>query len=227
MFWFPFFRRRKPAAPTPQPATAPVIVSPAPIDTHPVSPRPAPRTIPAIDRRVRRHFYNERGFQTYASFFEHWDGFITAGHCLTEAQDLTPPFARGDVICQPDGLDAALIGCNLPSAAPPAPYAGQDVVMMGYPAGARTAEIRKGKVYIARPGAPGNWIAHIIDPDEPVVTGMSGGMVMDAGSGEPIGIIITRNSPADLNNDRDPDESCDFTALSAVWEAVMATRLIS
>ena len=49
---------------------------------------------------------------------------------------------------------------------------------------------------------------------------MSGGPVVDADSGLPLGIVITRNSPADLNNDRDPDESCDFIALSAVWEAV-------
>jgi len=55
---------------------------------------------------------------------------------------------------------------------------------------------------------------------------MSGGPVVDADSGEPLGIIITRNSPADLNNDRDPDESCDFIALSAVWEAAMRNQNI-
>ena len=61
-------------------------------------------------------------------------------------------------------------------------------------------------------------------PDEPVVTGMSGGPVLDAKTLEPIGITITRNSPADLNNDRDPDESADFIALSSVWEAMTANR---
>ncbi len=79
-------------------------------------------------------------------------------------------------------------------------------------------ETRKGVVYFER-GA-GQWIAHIRDPDEPVVTGMSGGPVIDTETGEPIGIIITRNSPADLNNDRDPDESADFIALSSVWDAL-------
>lgn len=81
-------------------------------------------------------------------------------------------------------------------------------------------ETRRGHVYIERGAGSGTWIAHIETPDEPVVTGMSGGPIVDADSGAPIGIIITRNSPADLNNDRDPDESCDFIALSAVWEAV-------
>ena len=81
-------------------------------------------------------------------------------------------------------------------------------------------ETRHGHVYIERGAGSGTWIAHIESPDEPVVTGMSGGPVTDADSGKPIGIIITRNSPADLNNDRNPDESCDFIALSEVWEAV-------
>lgn len=79
---------------------------------------------------------------------------------------------------------------------------------------------RTGRVYFER--STGQWIAHIFEPDEPVVTGMSGGPVLDAKTLEPIGITITRNSPADLNNDRDPDESADFIALSAVWDAMSA-----
>lgn len=187
-------------------ATTPLVQSASPLST-----------IAGPD--VRRHFYNEAGFQTYASFFQYWEGWITAGHCLSEAAELIPDFADGDVICHPDGLDAALIGCTLPQNCPAAPFPGQEIICIGYPAGCRTAEIRRGKVYMQRPNAP-SWIAHIIDPDEPVVTGMSGGAVIDAASGTPIGIIITRNSPADLNNDRDPDESCDFTALTDVWTAV-------
>jgi len=84
---------------------------------------------------------------------------------------------------------------------------------------------RVGKVYYER--LPGTWIAHIENPDEPVVTGMSGGPVIDAKTGEPIGIIITRNSPADLNNDRDPDESCDFISLAALWDGAMKERAVS
>ncbi|MEP3892349.1 MAG: hypothetical protein ABJN69_17950 [Hellea sp.] len=48
--------------------------------------------------------------------------------------------------------------------------------------------------------------------------------VIDEATGEPIGIIITRNSPADLNNVRDSDESYEFIALSAVWDAVMKAQ---
>ena len=168
---------------------------------------------------MRRHFYNERGFQTYASFFAHWGGWITAGHCLTEAAHKVPPFTNGEVIQRPGGHDAALIGCTLPNACPAPPRERQKIIIVGYPAGSDIPARREGFVYIQRPGMDGQWIAHIETPDEPVVTGMSGGAVMDAATGTPIGIIITRNSPADLNNDRDPDESCDFIALDAVWHA--------
>ena len=174
---------------------------------------------------VRRHFYNERGFQTYGSFFPHWDGWLTAGHVLSEANHLLPPFASGDVWNWPHGLDASAIGISLPKTPPPAPSHGQSLIVQGYPAGSRHLEERKAKAYFER--SPGVWIAHILMPDEPVVTGMSGGAVIDAQSGEPIGILITRNSPADLNSDRDPDESCDFVSLSAVWHAINEGDLVA
>lgn len=144
---------------------------------------------------------------------------------MTDTNDLLPPFAGGDFTTWPDGLDAAILGCKLPAKRPADPVIGREVICKGFPAGARHLEIRRGKVYYQR--QPGTWIAHIKTPDEPVVTGMSGGPVIDAATGEPIGIIITRNSPADLNNDRDPDESCDFIALSAVWDAAMKTQNIA
>ena len=188
---------------------------------------------PTGELDIRRHFYNERGFQCYASFFAHWGGWITAGHCMTETNDLLPPFAQDDVKSDvksdfktwPEGLDAAILGCKLPVKRPSNPIIGQTVICKGFPAGSRNLETRTGKVYFER--NPGTWIAHIEDPDEPVVTGMSGGPVIDIDTGEPIGVIITRNSPADLNNDRDPDESCDFISLAAVWDAVMMTNRIA
>lgn len=146
---------------------------------------------------------------------------MSAGHCLTEAQGHLPDFATGQPIAKwPDGLDAALVGCALPANRPANPVIGQDVILQGYPAGCRYMETRTGRVYFER--SPGQWILHIFEPDEPVVTGMSGGPVLDAKTRQPIGIIITRNSPADLNNDRDPDESADFIALSSVWDAIQS-----
>ena len=174
---------------------------------------------------VRRHFYNERGFQTYGSFFAHWDGWITAAHVLEEAKNLTPDFAKGAILSRPNDLDACLIGCDIPNTPPPKPQNGLSVYCIGYPAGSDAPARRDAKIYLERPGQNGQWIAHILSPDEPVVTGMSGGAVFDARTHTPIGIVITRNSPADLNNDRDPDESFDFIALSAVWQAINGDKI--
>ena len=218
MSLFSFFRRKRPTPPVQSPAQNSVQSTP-PRDWSPV------KSQPSGDLDIRRHFYNERGFQCYASFFAYWGGWITAGHCMTETNDMLPPFAKGDFETWPDGLDAAMLGCKLPVIRPANPAIGQAVICKGFPAGARHLETRSGKVYFER--NPGTWITHIEEPDEPVVTGMSGGPVVDAASGEPIGIIITRNSPADLNNDRDPDESCDFISMAAIWDAVMISQNIA
>ena len=210
---FRFFRRAKPS-PKALPVAASALVG-----------EPLQAVKPKADINVRRYFHNEQHFQCYTSWFAHWDGWISAGHCLTEAQDHLPDFAaKAAVIKWPDGLDAALVGCTLPRARPKDPIIGQNVILLGYPAGSRHMEERTGRVYFER--NPGQWILHIFEPDEPVVTGMSGGPVLSADTRQPIGIIITRNSPADLNNDRDPDESADFIALSAVWDAAQAPRIV-
>lgn len=167
---------------------------------------------------IRRYFHNERGFQCYTTWFSHWGGWISAGHCVSEAMGHAPDFTKGACLTWPDGLDAALVDCDLPATSPPSPIIGQSVILKGFPAGSRSLESRGGRIYHER--QKGQWIVHITEPDEPVVTGMSGGPVIDVASGKPIGIIITRNSPADLNNDKDPDESADFIALSDVWNAL-------
>lgn len=208
---FDFFKRK---SRTPRPQIEPDPVKLKVSDRMTYGTQPAPSS-PVT---VKRFFHNERGFQCYTTWFSYWGGWISAGHCVTEANQHAPDFAAGDMISWPDGLDAALAGCTLPKTSPPSPVIGQDVILQGFPAGSRTMETRTGRVYYER-GA-GAWIAHIFEPDEPVVTGMSGGPVICVKTQQPIGIIITRNSPADLNNDRDPDESADFIALSEVWTAL-------
>jgi len=215
----------KPPRTVPQPQIKPkqsprgrVPNSPLPSIWGPEASQPSGDSHGALD--IRRHFFNEAGFQTYGSFFAHWGGWITAGHVITDSSGLVPPFAHGRVDTWPGGLDACAIGCALPPRPPKAPHAGQELIIKGYPAGARHIESRRGRSYFER--ETGIWIAHILTPDEPVVTGMSGGAVLDAKTMTPIGILITRNSPADLNADRDPDESADFVALHHVWHALKA-----
>jgi len=189
----------------------------------PVVPESAPPPSiarPNEDGMVKRYFFNEPGFQTYGSFFSAWDGWISAAHVLDESMDVLPPFVGRQVDKWPGGLDAALMGCTLPQESPNEPTPGQAVRCIGYPAGSAHPAQREAKVYMERPGKADTWIAHILTPDEPVVTGMSGGAVFDTASSQLIGIIITRNSPADLDADRDPDESFDFVSLAGVWRAV-------
>ena len=88
---------------------------------------------------------------------------------------------------------------------------------MGFPAGSSSLETRHGEVYIERSPRSGVWIAQIHRPDEPVVSGMSGGPVICKKTDLPIGILITRNSPADLDRDQIADQSCDFISLSSIW----------
>ena len=209
------FGKRKPA---PRPAAQPSAANPWKKPAEPITP------IISTGSDVQRHFFNEQRFQCYASFFSYWGGWVTAGHCMTDALDHVPPFARGAVTKWPDGLDAALIGCGLPKSPPRKPRIGEEVIAEGFPAGSRHMEQRRGTVYFER--TPGTWIMHIKSPDEPVVTGMSGGRVRSLETGEVLGIIITRNSPADLDRDRDPDESCDFTALSDVWSAIKGAPMV-
>lgn len=207
MSFFRFFRKSRPAV-APVPAQA--VQTPRRAETSPVKKN---------GTDVRRYFHNEQNFQCYTSWFAHWDGWISAGHCVTEAQDHLPDFTNDHASTKwPDGLDAAVVGCTLPAKRPADPVIGQEVILQGYPAGSRHMEQRTGRIYFER--SPGQWIIHIFEPDEPVVTGMSGGPVLDAKTAVPIGITITRNSPADLNNDREPDESADFVALSSVWDAM-------
>lgn len=222
--WPSLFRRLLGTAAAQPRVITPQNPAPIPPNTPPPSiAAPTPLMLAENDPSdIRRHFFNEQRFQCYASFFAHWGGWITAGHCMTDAQDNIPPFASGQMQSWPDGLDAALIGCRLPKEPPRAPRIGEAVIAEGYPAGSRHLEQRRGKVYFQR--SPGTWIMHIKQPDEPVVTGMSGGCVRSAETGEILGVIITRNSPADLDRDRDPDESCDFTALSDVWTAVKTMK---
>jgi hypothetical protein len=128
----------------------------------------------------------------------------------------SPPFANGQQILSPGQMDAALMGCTLPDRQPDAPQPGQKIIVAGYPAGSDTASIRQAEVYMQRPRTT-DWIATISTPSEPVVVGMSGGAVYDATSHEVIGILITRNSPADLDADGRADQNFDFVALHDVW----------
>ena len=170
--------------------------------------------------RLTRHFLNNGVVQTYGSFFRLWSGWATAGHVYKEMSRIAPPFASGDRIVEPGFLDAALFGVTLPPSRPPEPQIGQKLLAIGYPAGSSEPSERQAEVYYRRSSE--SFIAKITSPKEPVVVGMSGGVVLDIETAEPVGIIIVRNSPADLDKDGVKDESFDFVALSDLYDAIQA-----
>ena len=172
----------------------------------------------AASSALTRYFMNDGAIQTYGSFFRLWDGWVSAGHVFTEMNRKAPPFATGSQIIAPAFLDVALFGITPPTSRPKEPVIGQKVLAMGYPAGSSTPEVREGVIYHRRSSE--NFITRITSPREPVVVGMSGGIVIDVETNEPVGIIVVRNSPADLDQDGIKDESFDFVALSDVYDAI-------
>lgn len=168
--------------------------------------------------RLDRYFLNNGVIQTYGSFFRLWDGWATAAHVYTEMGRTVPDFATGDRNISPGFLDVALFGTTLPPSRPPEPVEGQQLLAIGFPAGSSTPAERHAEVYLRRSSE--SFIARITQPHEPVVVGMSGGIVVDKETAEPVGVIVVRNSPADLDRDGVKDESFDFVALSDVYDAI-------
>ena len=168
---------------------------------------------------VRRYFFDNDIVNTYGTFYANWGGWITAAHVVRDIRYTTPPFANGELVYQPDGLDAALIGCTLPGIEPLQLKEGMSLKVIGYPAGSQTPAVREGAVHYNVPGS-GKWIIRIDEPHEPVVSGMSGGVAINMETGLPIGIIIEANHKADLDQDPELDHSLNVVSLCDVWNAV-------
>lgn len=167
--------------------------------------------------KVKRYFYNQNGGQTFGTFFQLWGGWATAAHVLSEMNGVTPKFISSELnVSKFEGYDIALIGSRRPNVEPSEPIRNLRIKIYGYPAGSRYLEERLGYVYIKRSDS-NSWIAMIDSPSEPVVVGMSGGLVVRADTNEPIGVLTTRNSPADVNGDGIKQESADFVALSDIY----------
>lgn len=177
---------------------------------------------------VNRYFYDGETVTTYGSLYAHWNGWITAGHVIRDTEFNTPPYAVGDLEFQPAGMDAALIGVDLPATRPPNIQRNDPIIVCGFPAGSDTPATRRGIAYTylgpqaGSTTAFGKWIIRIDSPPEPVVSGMSGGVAVNANTGEPVGVIIEANFKADLDQQADPedDHSLNIVSLHDIWQAV-------
>ena len=186
---------------------------------------------------LRRYFYEgliparghpdvkQQGY-VYGSLFAHWGGWVTAGHVLYDANHNPPPYANGQVIYRPGGLDAALVGCRLPDMPPPNINENDEIIISGFPAGSAAPAIREGAAYTYRNPEPweekefGRWVIRIDKPTEPVVSGMSGGVAINASTGDIVGIVTHSNSPHNIDTDPEDDHSLDIVSLWDVWHAI-------
>jgi len=153
-----------------------------------------------------------RGFinNAYGTYWNYCGVWITADHVHRETLGGVPENVVGDAVKQESFIDATFYGNDWTCENPEDFIEGQDVWMAGYSGGNEELAVRRGQVYLKRSssGSDGyenpTWI--IIFPkngvnsilNEPVAGGMSGGIVVDAETNLPLGIIVTQNSEAEI-----------------------------
>jgi len=189
----------------------------------------------AIAHQIVKTFDVTRGVSdtSYGTYWKYCGGWFSADH-VHEAMDLNAPkFISGRATRAPGIIDAVWYGKKWSCKTPPAqPVIGMQVYLLGYPGGSDKPTLRQGKIHFHREysGSLGyqtpTWII-VFEPrddagisGEAVVVGMSGGIVTDTAF-NPVGILVTSNSPADLNGDGNLEQSVDIVALADALEVLI------
>ena len=188
----------------------------------------------AIENQIVKTFDVTRGVSdtSYGTYWKHCGGWFTADH-VHEAMNLdAPDFISARVVRAPWIIDAVWYGKKWSCGAPKDLDVGMPVYLLGYPGGSDKPTLRQGTVHFHREVSGslgyqiGTWIV-VFEPrddagisGEAVVVGMSGGIVTDH-EFNPVGILVTQNSPADLNGDGALEQSVDIVALSDAYEVLL------
>lgn len=194
----------------------------------------ADRIIDEATRRfgVRRYFSG----LAWGTYWQVWDGWITADHVYRQVRANPPAFAVSPVIRAPGVVDAAYFGESVPDQKPRSPREGERVYIVGFPGGSDRPSLRYGRVHVKRqtPGNPDYSNADtiiLIEAQairaetagfEPVTGGMSGGLVMSE-TYEPLCVLVSQNGMTDLTGDGRPDASADCVPLADIWEVFHAS----
>ena len=189
----------------------------------------------AIENQIVKIFDVTRGVSdtAYGTYWKHCGGWFTADH-VHEAMNLdAPDFVSRGVVRAPGIIDAVWYGKKWSCAAPQNPTVGMSVYLLGYPGGSDKPTLREGTVHFHRTESgsdgyqTGTWII-VFEPrddagiaGEAVVGGMSGGIVTDTDL-NPVGILVTQNSPADLNGDGALEHSVDIVGLGDAHRMLIA-----
>lgn len=186
------------------------------------------------ENRILKSFDVTRGVSdtSYGTYWRYCGGWFTADH-VHEAMELNAPkFIKRKVVRAPGIIDAAWYGKKWTCGAPLNPKVGMPVYLLGYPGGSDKPTLRQGKVHFQRveSGSPGyqlgTWIVVFESRNdagisgEAVVGGMSGAIVTDFNF-DPVGILVTQNSPADLTGDGNLDQSVDIVGLADAWRVLI------
>lgn len=169
------------------------------------------------DGKVKRYFYDEDTFEVYGSFFKIKKSYITARHVITEAIYTYPDFASEDILWENglNGLDVSIYRKgSIGKYKFQEVYIGCKTIALGYPAGSSDIQYRYGKVFTKRDGV--QWVSTISEPNEPVTSGMSGGLVLlscDGGKYIPSGVLVTRNSKFTQTDTNLKQHSYDFVSI--------------
>lgn len=196
--------------------------------------RKKPTDIVAVESKIVKTFDVRRGVSdtSYGTYWKHCGGWFTADH-VHEAMELNAPtFISGRVVRAPGLIDAVWYGKKWSCNAPISPEIGMPVYVLGYPGGSDKPSLREGTVHFHREESgsdgyqTGTWIV-VFEPredaglsGEAVVVGMSGGIVTDHAY-NPIGILVTQNSPADLNGDGEFEQSVDIVSLTDAYRILI------
>ena len=188
-----------------------------------------------IENQIMKTFKVTRGVSdtAYGTYWKHCGGWFTAEHVHTAMDLNAPKFVKGKVVRAPGIIDAVWYGKKWACGAPANPVIGESVYLLGYPGGSDKPTLRQGTVHFHREESGSNgyqigtWIivfeargdAGIIG--EAVVGGMSGGIVTDSAL-NPVGILVTQNSPADLDGDGELEHSVDIVGLGDAYQVLIA-----
>lgn len=186
------------------------------------------------ENQIVKRFDVTRGVSdtSYGTYWKHCGGWFTADHVHTAMNLEAPKFVRGNVVRAPGVIDAVWYGKKWSCGAPINLELGMAVYVLGYPGGSDKPTLREGTVHFQRleSGSDGyqigTWIV-VFEPrgnagisGEAVVSGMSGGIVTDADL-NPVGILVTQNSPADLNGDGVLEQSVDIVSLADAYQVLI------
>jgi len=189
-----------------------------------------------IEKQILKSFDVTRAVSdtSYGTYWKYCGGWFTADH-VHEAMELNvPKFVKASPTRAPGIIDAVWYGKKWScGAAPENPKIGMKVYLLGYPGGSDKPTLRQGNVHFHREESgsegyrTGTWIVVFGPRDdagisgEAVVVGMSGGIVTDM-EFNPVGILVTSNSPADLNGDGQLEQSVDIVGLGDVHRILIA-----